>query len=342
MATIKEIAKLAGVSRGTVDRVLNNRPGVKPDTAEAIRHIAQELGYEPNLAGQLLAARKKAMRLAFLSFDVPEYVFFHEVNEAAQKKAAELSPFGVSVEFFLIQDMSVEGFQRLFDAIEAANVDGVAAVPMDFDLFEGFLSRMRARGVPFVFFNADLFPDQRLCYVGCDYIRQGRVAAGLTALCVGGQGKVGILTHRDSDNPSYIRRTEGYITELVTRCPGIYLLDEGAPTVFWDGYYDDVRYLIRAHPELQALYIVNLGDYSVCRVAHEAAEGRHLSIITNDLVPTQKEMLREGIISATLGQQPEVQGGQPLQLLYEYLMFGVRPTQDRYYTDLNIYISQNV
>ena len=48
MATIKQIAELAGVSRGTVDRVLNNRPGVKPDTAELIRKIAAEVNYRPD------------------------------------------------------------------------------------------------------------------------------------------------------------------------------------------------------------------------------------------------------------------------------------------------------
>lgn len=51
MATIKEIAALAGVSRGTVDRVLNDRGAVNPETAEKIRKIAKELDYKPNRAG---------------------------------------------------------------------------------------------------------------------------------------------------------------------------------------------------------------------------------------------------------------------------------------------------
>ncbi|MDD4076288.1 MAG: helix-turn-helix domain-containing protein, partial [Eubacteriales bacterium] len=54
--TIKQIAVKAGVSRGTVDRVLHNRGGVKPDIAEHVRMIAQELGYKPNRAARLLAA----------------------------------------------------------------------------------------------------------------------------------------------------------------------------------------------------------------------------------------------------------------------------------------------
>ena len=55
-ATIKQIAAAAGVSRGTVDRVLHNRSGVKPEIAVHVRQIAKDLGYEPNRAGRILAA----------------------------------------------------------------------------------------------------------------------------------------------------------------------------------------------------------------------------------------------------------------------------------------------
>ena len=59
MATIKEIADLAGVSRGTVDRVINNRGDVNRETAEKIRAIIKQLGYKPNPAGMALDAQKK-------------------------------------------------------------------------------------------------------------------------------------------------------------------------------------------------------------------------------------------------------------------------------------------
>lgn len=61
--TIRQIAVVAGVSRGTVDRVLHNRPGVKPEIAEHVRKISQDLGYEPNRAGKILAARKQPLKI---------------------------------------------------------------------------------------------------------------------------------------------------------------------------------------------------------------------------------------------------------------------------------------
>ena len=57
--TIKQISELCGVSRGTVDRVLNNRGKVKPETEQKVREVADRLGYTPNMAGKALAARKR-------------------------------------------------------------------------------------------------------------------------------------------------------------------------------------------------------------------------------------------------------------------------------------------
>lgn len=68
MATIKEIAALAGVSRGTVDRVLNHRGSVNPETASKIEEIAKALDYRPNKAGITLAAQKKKLKLGVIIF----------------------------------------------------------------------------------------------------------------------------------------------------------------------------------------------------------------------------------------------------------------------------------
>ena len=90
MITIKELAKRAGVSRGTVDRVLNGRPGVKPETEARVRALMDQLGYHPDQTGRMLAARRKKLHLAFLVPHGPEFAFFLDILHAARDKAAEL------------------------------------------------------------------------------------------------------------------------------------------------------------------------------------------------------------------------------------------------------------
>ena len=96
MATIKEIAELAGVSRGTVDRVLNNRGAVSEQTARKVLDIARALQYRPNRAGIVLAAQKRNLKIGVILFDNGN-PFFDEVLSGVQKKARELEEYNCCV-----------------------------------------------------------------------------------------------------------------------------------------------------------------------------------------------------------------------------------------------------
>ena len=89
VATIKEIATLAGVSRGTVDRVLNHRGSVNPQTEQKILDIIQALDYKPNKAGIVLAAQKKNLKLGVILFGLGN-PFYDDVLSGIREKAAEL------------------------------------------------------------------------------------------------------------------------------------------------------------------------------------------------------------------------------------------------------------
>ena len=96
MATIREIAELAGVSRGTVDRVLNNRGSVNAATAALVRDIAARLDYKPNPAGIALAAQRKNVKLGVLLFDTKN-PFFEDVWKGVLEKEEELAGYNCTV-----------------------------------------------------------------------------------------------------------------------------------------------------------------------------------------------------------------------------------------------------
>ena len=96
MATMKEIAELSGVSRGTVDRVLNHRGIVNAETERKVLEIAKLLDYQPNKAGIALAAQKKKLKIGVLLFGA-ENPFFDEVMDGLRQKLEELSIYGCTV-----------------------------------------------------------------------------------------------------------------------------------------------------------------------------------------------------------------------------------------------------
>ena len=86
MATIKQIAEMAGVSRGTVDRVLNNRGSVNANTAARVREIAEKLNYKPNKAGLMLAAQKKNLKSVLFYFPIPILFSVKSLKRKCQSK----------------------------------------------------------------------------------------------------------------------------------------------------------------------------------------------------------------------------------------------------------------
>ena len=74
MVTVEMVAKMAGVSRGTVDRVLHHRGEVKSETAERVRQAMRELDFQPNTLGRAFSIAKKRNRIGiFLSAREPDF-----------------------------------------------------------------------------------------------------------------------------------------------------------------------------------------------------------------------------------------------------------------------------
>ena len=126
--TLRQIAELAGVSRGTVDRVINNRGHVNEEVEARVRQIAMELGYEPNPVGQALARAKTNLKIGFLVQSV-ETPTMQTVVKGAEQAAAGLKAQGVEV---LIRKLESLGERRELDAIESlgkVGIKGLAGTP---------------------------------------------------------------------------------------------------------------------------------------------------------------------------------------------------------------------
>lgn len=350
MATIKEIAERSGVSIGTVDRVLHERGAVKPETREKVWAVVKELGYHPNQAAQGLAVRKRNLKLGMLLPVSEGHLFFLNVRRAAMKKAEELKEYGVQVLFADVdEDYLVgegcwreEADSRVLDFMEG--LDGLALMGIDSPGIHQILERAQEKRIPIVFFNSWIPDTTALAYVGCDYEKSGRLAAGLSALCSGEDAQVCIYSESVSTKGilSESGRLQGFQQEAAERYPHMRILDlRIISDDLIDNYLSAVD-MFRQYPDVNIVYVINPRDYGICRAIRRADEKKQVRIITNDLVEEQVKMLRDGTISATITQEPERQGAEPLDILFCYLAYGIVPDQVQCMTKLNIHIPQNV
>jgi len=343
MGTIKEIARLAGVSRGTVDRVLNERGDVNPETAQRVKRVADSLNYSPNLAGKTLAVRKKHLRFGYILFSsTTSNPFFLDIVQGIENRAAELAEFGVTVDIRYARIDTPDLQVTLIDELVSSGVVGLAITPTNHPAVVSRIRNLAETGFPVITVNTDIHDCGRLSYVGEDSFKIGETAAGLMNLITAGlETKVGIVIGHPSVE-SHTERAGGFTQRALTHYPKLSVV----ATV---KNHDDnerslavVKQLLQDHPEIDALYLASGGIAGACQAVEEAGRTRQLKMICHDLTPTTRKMIRENVVAATLTQEPFLQGTKPLDILFNYVGLGIRPESDQFFTKIEIKLRENI
>ncbi len=337
MVTIKEIARLAEVSRGTVDRVLNNREGVSEETAERVRRIADELGYKPNKVGMALAAQKNKFIIGIIVFS-RKNPFFDQVIEGVHDKADELAFFGCEI---IVKRADYNTASQLSAIWECLNegAQGIIITPYNDTRVCERLNSLIDDGIPVITLNSDAENVKRLTYVGSDYYNSGLAAGALMQLMTHGQTNIGIILG-DKNILCHARREAGFRNRLSgEKRFNIVDVEEN----FDDDLksYEIVSKMLEDHPEINGLYFTAAGVFGGCKAIQELGNGRNIKVITYDSVSTTMDMLDKGIITATICQEPKWQGSKSLELMYNYLSGNKEEAiQSYYYSELNIKIKE--
>ncbi len=342
MPTIKQIAHLAGVSRGTVDRVLNNRGSVDPGKAEKVREIAKAMNYTPNIAGKTLALAKKKLCFGFVLFgSTASNPFFEDVMSGIAVREELFAEYGARIETRFAAIDQPEQQVALIEELLELGVDGLAITPINHPMVAQRLACLKNKGIPFVTVNSDIPDSDRLAYVGSNYYKSGQTAAGIMRMATGGRANVGIVmgspwvlchSERVAGFTNVMRETgEG------TRITGTVVNNDDDLQSFLV-----TRELLQNHPETDALFLAAAGVAGACRAVEDLGRAGSMKIICYDTPPSTCRLLRDGTILASIAQQPFVQGVKPLDILMDYVGMGIKPKDECFYTDIEIKIRENL
>lgn len=339
MVTIKEIADLCGVSRGTVDRVLNNRGNVKPEKKNLILKMAKELNYTPNPAGKALAARKARPTVGIVMAS-EGIVFFDAVIDAMQKAAENYAMYGMKVEWYLTKGYDVKTqCKQLSDLKRRANA--IILVPINDEKVSKKIQELTDAGVMVITLNTDIENSTRACYVGTDYVNGGRTAGALMQMIHPQELNIGVtlgslqlLGHR--------QRLDGFRQALAgnENAKIVAITEDGDDEIF---SYERNLAMLNRHPEINAIYAATSGGiYGACRAIMASGRDSGMTIIVSDTIPTTVDLMKRNLIQATIYQHPRRQGQIAMQLVFDYLVSGIEPDKETYLLANEIRIKENV
>src|SRR6478609_5408736 len=190
-ATLEDVARAAGVSRATVDRVVNRRDGVRAKTVARVEAAVAKLGYRADVAAARLA-RGQSFRFAFV-LPTGSNSFMTNLTEQVQRTAEWLAGQRGFIDILHVDVFDPDVLASALEGLSPA-YQGVAVIALDHPRVRAAIDELAARGVAVVTLVSDAPSSRRLHYVGIDNPAAGRTAATLMGRFLAGrEGKVAVI-----------------------------------------------------------------------------------------------------------------------------------------------------
>lgn len=342
---IIDIARMAGVSTGTVDRVLHNRGRVSEEKRDKVEKVLKEINYEPNMVARFLAS-KKSYKFAILAPTYSSGDYWQLVCEGIDKATDELKKFNISTEYFLFNQYDRFSFVNAVNSFKEKEFDGVLIATLFGDYVIKLSKELDAKGMPYIYIDSGISGQKDLSYFGGDSFGTGVIAAKLLLNEVGTAADI-IIAH--------IRfRYKEISVQMKTRENGFmeYLENNNFRgnihhiEINPDDYTKtllEVKDIINNSQGLVGGIVLNSRIYELVTLLEklDANQQNKIRLVGHDAIERNIKGLREGRISFILSQRPELQGYDALKAMGNYFLFKQVPEKVNY-MPIDILIKENV
>jgi LacI family transcriptional regulator len=341
--TIKDIAAMAKVSIGTVDRVLHNRGEVNQETHDRVMSFVDELGYTPNLLAKSLALKKRFSIAALLPEGGNSNPYWKKPLDGFKRASQELSDFNTRIEIFHYDAGEEQSFNKEFIKMLSANPDGIIMAPNFHDSALKHTPVCQERNIPCMLIDNNIDDGFGLAYFGQDAFQSGVVAAKLMHYGLPEQSKVLILNiARNKAITRHMQRREsGFISYFEYDKPGhdisisshaVDLSDKKEPCA-------TLKKLLKENRDTAGVFVTNSRVHKVAN-CFSGSKG-NIIIAGYDLVDANVEFLKKGVIDFLIGQKPEEQGYKSAMAMFDYLLSG-KLAERVNYSAIDIITKENI
>ena len=318
---IREIAESLGLSIGTVDRALHNRPGINGETRRRILERAKTLGYRPNLAARFLSSQRQLR----IGVNLPREIasFFDLVKEGILEAVRSVETSHVKVIHRSYPGLGDGEEDALAQAV-ADDLHGLIMVPGQPVALAPLLKKAAERGLPVVCVNTDAPEVEHLVTVCVDSLTTGLLVGELMGRFLAGRGRVMVVTGQLS-TIDHAQKVAGFRRGLSEMWPDLRLDAVVEAHDHEPEAYEKSRQVLTSTPDIAGVYVSTVNSIPVLRAIEDVGLAGRVTVITSDLFPALGPFIESGRVAATMYQRPSVQGQLAFQALYKFLIDGVRP-----------------
>lgn len=316
--TIKDIANLAGVSKGTVDRVLHKRGKVSPASLEKINKVLDVINYEPNLIAQNLK-NNTIYNICVLIPDPEIDPYWRDCVNGIQEAIKEFKAYNVVIETYFFNPESTKSFLAANEIIISKLPVAVLFAPLFHKEALEIIKQYDELNIMVNTFNNQVESDAIKSFVGQDLHKSGRVAASLMNLILA-DGEIAII-HIDESfkNAVHMQKKEegfrSYFVEKNNTNFSLTTLKLKYPNVAtkFSAFLDE-------HPNIKGIFVTTSKAYQIASIL-STIKDKKIAIIGYDLIDKNVNYLNHGIVQFLIHQNQKRQVYLGVSTLIEHFLF---------------------
>lgn len=334
MITIKEIAEKAGVSPGTVDRVLHKRGRVSRKNEENIRRIAEENGYVPNQLARRLQRKGNLVFGVLIPYPNTEYGYWQQVMDGIEEARKEIEVLDASIVYSFFDRHDKSSFLNAASALFKNNVTSYIVAPTIPDGMRELASLHPE--VPYAFIDSSLPDLSPFWGFAQDPVAAGRTGARL--MCLSHEPLehvIALQTHKGAFNEEM--RAKAFTAALSSFSPDTVVdsicLEDGEEM-------ETVLRKVLGKAASFGIFIVNDQAAILCKLLEKMGVLEKARIIGFDLSVENRKHLQNGEIFSIIGQRPRTQGHDAVMAMFNH--FTLSAANGNLSAPVDIYIKENI
>jgi LacI family transcriptional regulator len=321
---IKDIARMAGVSEGTVDRVIHNRGSVSPKNEKKVKKILEETGYTPNPIARSLGTTKDYQIAVIIPH--PEQDEYWELAEKGVEQARrEWKSYNLHITLFPFDLYDPASFSSVSEQVLQTEPDAVCLVPMFFDESLVFFKKLFEAQIPYVLFNTQMIKPLEeyapFSFIGPNLYQSGRVAGELMNIMLQKPAKVAIMhIHENIESSVHLKQKEQGFKDYFDE-------KETALTISSHSFLRDEKSFVSqisktiADSTYEGIFVSTSSPTSIAAETLKKHQKEDIVLIGFDLLKENVHYLKSGVINFLIYQNPHYQTSQGIRYLVNYLLF---------------------
>ena len=329
---IKDIAIRAGVSVGTVDRVLHNRPSVSKEARDKVEKALEEMDYQPNMYASALAYNKTYNFICIMPKHESE-AYWQDVEDGAMCARDHRRDFQVNVEMMYYRRFNQSTFNKVTKECLEKKPDGVVIVPSTLDVTRAFTDKLHEENIPFIMLDSYM-PDLRpLSFFGQDSFCSGYFAGRMLMLIASKEKEIMMMKQMLNGNVASKQqenRETGFRHYMRDHFPNVTITEVNLPLdVEREKYNDILEDFFTKHPDVHHCITFNSKAHLVGEFLLRSNR-RNVQIMGYDMVNKNKECVKQGAISFLIAQHGYMQGYSSIDTLFQAIVLKKEVTPVNY------------